>query len=135
MKSMKISNTKREIRGLRTVNCGEILEVTVEDPLYEGQPIIVEVLRPEKHNPTHQIVCYYYIDNKTGHKVEVTIHRNLETGNIGSEVYFFDSKESIQYYTSRNYDDISKLPKKYLKIAVQLNKALYKVFGIIKKRR
>ena len=133
---MKRIDTNREIRGLRTANCGEITEVAgVEDPLYEGQPIIVEVLRPEKHNPTHQIVCYYYIDNKTGNKVEVTIHRSLETGNIGSEVYFFDSKESIQHYTSRNYDDIRKLPKKYLKIAVQLNKALCKVFGSIKKRR
>ena len=46
------------IRGLRTANCGELVEVkTVEDPLYNGRPIIVEVLRPEKHNPTHQIIC------------------------------------------------------------------------------
>ncbi len=124
------------IRGLRTVNCGEITEVkTVEDPIYKGQPIIVEVLRPEKHNPTHQIVCYYCIDSKTGNKVEITLYRSLENGNIGSETYFFDSKDSIQHYTSRNYDNMHKLPTKYIKIVAQLNKAMYEIFGSIKKGR
>lgn len=116
------------IRGLRTVNCGEITEVAgVEDPLYEGQPIIVEVLRPEKHNPIYLILCYYYIDNKTGHKVEIALNRNIKTKSIGVEIYFFEDKDSIQHYTSRAYNDISKLPKKYLKIAKRLNTTVYTI--------
>lgn len=118
------------IRDLKTVNCGEIVEVkTVEDPLLRGETIIVEVLRPEKHNPTHQILCYYYFDNKLSSKVEVTLYRDITNGAIGSEVYFFHSKEDIQHYRSAHYTNFCKVPSKYIKIIGQLNKAMSVLFG------
>lgn len=118
------------IRGLRTVNCGEIVEVkTVEDPLCNGRPIIVEVLRPEKHNPTHQILCYYLFDKKLGSKVEITLYRDITDGTIGSEIYYFHSKEDIQHYRSMNYTNLNKIPNKYIAIIKQLNVSMHEIFG------
>lgn len=118
------------IRGLRTVNCGEIVEVkTVEDPLIKGVPIIVEVLRPEKHNPTHQILCYYLFDKKLGSKVEITLYRDITDGTIGSEIYYFHSKEDIQHYRSMNYINLNKIPNKYIAIIKQLNVSMHEIFG------
>lgn len=116
------------IRGLATANCGEIVTINnVEDPIVTGEPIIVEVLRPEKHNPTHQIVCYYYFDKKLNSKVEVTLYRDITNGNIGSEVYFFKGN-NIQHYKSANYVKLNYMPMKYANIITQLNKALNSVF-------
>lgn len=118
------------IRGLRTVNCGEIVEVkTVEDPLIKGVPIIVEVLRPEKHNPTHQILCYYLFDKKLGSKVEITLYRDITDGTIGSEIYYFHAKEDIQHYRSMNYTNLNKIPNKYIAIIKQLNVSMHEIFG------
>ena len=117
------------IRGIRTVNCGEVVTIrTIEDPLFKGQPIILEVLRPEKHNPTHQIICYYLFDKKLGSKVEVTLYRDITNGTKGSEIYYFHSKEDIQHYRSMNYTNLKNVPNKYLSIISQLNKAMHEVF-------
>lgn len=118
------------IRGLRTANCGEIVEVkTVKDPLIKGVPIIVEVLRPEKHNPTHQILCYYLFDKKLGSKVEITLYRDITDGTIGSEIYYFHAKEDIQHYRSMNYTNLNKIPNKYIAIIKQLNVSMHEIFG------
>ena len=118
------------IRGLRTANCGEIVEVkTVEDPLIKGVPIIVEVLRPEKHNPTHQIICYYLFDKKLGSKVEITLYRDITDGTIGSEIYYFHGREDTQHYRSMNYTNLNKIPNKYIAIIKQLNVSMHEIFG------
>lgn len=120
------------IRGLRTANCGEIVTIkNIEDPLFKGQPIIIEVLRPEKHNPTHQIICYYLFDKKLGSKVEVTLYRDITNGAIGSEIYYFHNKEDTQHYRSMNYVGLNNIPDKYLLIISQLSKAMYEIFGNI----
>jgi hypothetical protein len=117
-----------EIRGLRTVNCGEIVTLNnVEDPLRNGEPLIVEVLRPENHNPTHQIVCYYYINKEIGSKVEVTLAKNITNNTLSSEVYFFKGND-IQHYRSKYYADIKNVPLKYFKILDQLAKAMKILF-------
>ena len=122
------------IRDLRTVNCGEIMELkTIEDPLVKGASILVEVLRPEKHNRDYQIVCYYYFDKKLCSKVEVTLYRNIINGKIGSEVYFFHSKDETHHYRSMNYTNLNKIPNKYIAIIKQLNVSMHEIFGSMKR--
>lgn len=116
------------IRDLKTVNCGEIISIPHKDPL-TNETLYLEVLRPEKHNPTHQIICYYLFDKKLGSKVEITLYRDITDGTIGSEIYYFHSKEDTQHYRSMNYTNLNKIPNKYILIISQLNKAMHEIFG------
>lgn len=130
IKRLKTNSQCREIRGLRTVNCGEVKTLkNIEDPIFKGKDITVEILRPNKHNPEYQIICYYYYDDKIGAKVEVTLYRCISRIDFGSEVYFFKNKDSLQHYRSMNYNASHKLPKKYRDIVYKLYEVLNTEFN------
>lgn len=116
------------INYMRTVNCGDIMTFNIKDPILNKNTITVEVLYPEKHNPTHQIVCYYFL-NENRNKVEITIHRDIRSNTYGSEVYFFKNKEDTQHYRSMNYSDINKTPIKYREILKSLYIVHKELFG------
>lgn len=121
-------NTK-EIYGLRTVNCGEVIEFDTCDPVNPMRNLIVEVLRPEKHNPNAQIMCYYTWDTDKCIKVEITIYRDLKTGMLGSEIYYFHGKHDLQHYRSSNHFMFKKLPKKYVMLVKHLQQAFTEIYG------
>ena len=116
------------INGLRTANCGEIQELNLVDPIRKTRNIKVEVLRPEKHNPYCQIICYYFLNEK-GSKVEITLYKNLKDGIYGSEVYFFKNADETQHYRSMNYVGLRNLPIKYEPIVCTLVTAHKMIFG------
>jgi len=95
---------------IRTVNCGIVENI-------DGMNI--EILSHKFHNPYCNIVCYYYVDRKTGRKTEVTYYKDIETGREGHEVYKFKNADDVCHYRSYNYS-IDKLPKKYQEIANKL---------------
>ena len=101
------------IYGLKTVNRGEIIEFDSADPVNPMRNLIVERLNPEKHNPNYQILCYYIWDTNNCTKIELTIYRDLECGRLGSEIYYFKTKNDLQHYRSSNHPDFRKLPQKY----------------------
>jgi len=110
------------INNCRTVNCGVIVNIGLD---YVKS---VEVLSHKFHNPHCDIVCYYFIDEKTGSKVEVTVCKDLEytgyasNGAYSSGVYFFHRKDDLQHYTSRRYE-LKDVPKKYREIVKDLYRA------------
>jgi hypothetical protein len=114
--------------GCTTVNCGIIKVLNERDPFIPEYPMMVEVLRPENHNPYANIVCYYYWDKENCRKVEVTISVNFKVKSkprVVSEVYFFHSKTDSQHYTSRVYN-LDEVPAKYSKI-IALLKIAYNI--------
>jgi len=117
------------IYGLRTVNCGEIYEFDACDPVNPMRNLIIEVLRPEKHNPKAQIICYYLWDVDKCTKIELTIYRNLEQGRLGSELYYFKGRNDIQHYRSSNHPDFTKLPNKYKKYVNYLMTYFNQIFS------
>ena len=125
------------IRGLRTVNNGEIIQFNKKDLfdsnwVFDGKSnnkIALEVLRPEKHNPDYQIICYYFWDIKIQAKVEVTLYRNIRTNTYGSEVYYFKDKDSLQHYRSRNYPNFVELPGKYYTIIKWIHPCFMEIFN------
>lgn len=118
----------KDIYGLRTVNCGEICEFDACDPINPMRSLILEVLRPEKHNPHAQIICYYLWDTDKCTKIELTIYRR-DDGTIGSEIYHFKNRNELQHHKSSNYENFIKLPKKYVKIIEYLKPYFIEVFG------
>ena len=84
-----------EIYGLHTVNCGEIIKLDTCDLVNPMRELILEVLRPEKHNPNAQIICYYLWDVEKMNKIELTVYR-LSDGTMGSEIYHFKNKKPIE---------------------------------------
>lgn len=127
----------RVIRGLRTVNNGEIVQFNRKD-LFNNSwifsnnseyKISLEVLRPEKHNPDYQIICYYFWDIKLNAKIEVTLYRNIKTNIWGSEVYYFKNREALQHYKSRNYVNFVELPGKYYTIIKWIHPCFIEIFG------
>ena len=117
-----------EIYGLRTVNCGELYEFNVCDPVNPMRNLILEILKPEKHNPHAQIACYYLWDTDKCNKIELTIYR-LDDGTIGSEIYYFKSRTELQHHRSYNYPNFNKLPKKYSRIISYLRHYFIEFFG------
>ena len=116
------------VHGVGTVNSGIMKEFDVEDPIYKGRKLVLEVLKPEKHNPYAEIICYYYWDTKLKSKVEVTLYRNLKTKTMGSEVYYFRDKKDTQHYYSRNYENFIKMPEKYYRIAQYIEPYFRQIF-------
>lgn len=119
------------IGSLKTVNCGEIVTIPDKDPFTHG-PLYLEILRPEKHNPNCQIICYYFWKNtckkSAPKKVEVTLYKRKD-GTWGSEVYYFRTKESLQHYWSRNYENFIGMPKEYYDIVKWIHPYFIKAFG------
>ena len=119
------------IRDLKTVNCGEIISIPHKDPL-TSETLYLEVLRPEKHNPDCQILCYYFWQHdsfrRAPRKTEVTLYRRKD-GTWGSEVYYFRTKESLQHYWSRNYENFVGMPKEYYDIVKWIHPYFVRVFG------
>lgn len=119
------------IRDLKTVNCGEIISIPHKDPL-TNETLYLEVLRPEKHNPNCQIVCYYLWKNSykksLPKKVEITLYRRKD-GTWGSEVYYFRTKMDIHHYYSRNYENFIGMPKDYYDIVKWIHPFFLQIFG------
>lgn len=115
------------INGLQTANCGEIKELLLYDPIRKTNKLVVEVLRPERHNPYCEIICYYFL-NENRNKVEITLYKNLKDGTYGSEIYFFKTASDTQHYRSMNYINLVGLPKKYEPIVNELFAAHKQIF-------
>lgn len=127
------------IHGLGTVNCGEVKEFKGKD-LFDRNwklsnnsdlHVVLEILRPEKHNPGFEIVCYYYWDKEIEAKVEVTIYRDIKTRKMGSEVYYFKGAKESQHYRSRNYPNFIGMPKKHYDIVKWIYPYFLETFGFI----
>ncbi len=109
------------INKCRTVNGGVIV------PIQNSFINAVEVLSHKFHNPSCDIICFYYYDKELGAKVEVTLCKNIKTGRLSNEIYFFRTNEDLQHYYSRNYNEYSLIPKKYLKVIhalIQIHKGI-----------
>ena len=125
------------IHGLNTANCGEVIQFKKKDMFDSNwnitnnsdMHVVLEVLRPEKHNLECQIVCYYFWDKKQNIKVEVTIYKNIKTGRYGSEVYYFKDKKETQHHRSRNFPNFVKMPAKYYDIVKWIHPCFLEVFG------
>lgn len=118
----------KTIYGLRTVNCGELYEFNVCDPINNNRSLILEILKPENYNPHAQIVCYYLWDSEKHTKIELTIYR-IDDGTMGSEIYYFKNKDELQHFRSSNYENFVNLPKKYTRIISYLRHYFIEVFG------
>ena len=116
-----------EIYGLRTVNCGEILEFDDPDLVNPMRNLMIEVLRPERHNPNAQIICYYLWDTHTCTKVEITVYK-LSNGTMGSEIYYFRSKGALQHHKSYNFPNFFNVPKKFQYIVRYLTQIFNEVY-------
>lgn len=112
---------------LKPVNCGEILETNLKDPINPKNKMWVEVLRPEKHNKDYQIICYYMMNNSR--KIEITLYKNILNNTWGSEIYYFDNKDSLQHYYSKSYKGFVKMPSKYYTIIKYIHPVFIKIFG------
>lgn len=126
------------IHGLSTVNCGEIRQFNKKD-IFDSNwritnnsdwHVTLEILRPEKHNPDCEIVCYYFWDKKQNIKVEVTLCRNIKTRKWSSEVYYFKTKQDIQHYRSRVFPGFVDMPSKYYDIIKWIHPCFLEVFGV-----
>ena len=119
------------IRDLKAVNCGEIISIPHKDPL-TSETLYLEVLRPEKHNPNCQIICYYLWKNgykkSSPKKVEITLYRTKD-GIWGSEVYYFKTKMDTHHYYSRDYENFIGMPKDYYDIIKWIHPFFLKIFG------
>lgn len=119
------------INDLKAVNCGEILSFAHKDPL-NSQTLYLEVLRPEKHNPNCQIVCYYFWQkahgSKSPRKVMLTLYRTKD-GIWGSEVYYFRTKLCLHHYYSKNYEKFVGMPKDYYDIIKWIHPIFIEIFG------
>lgn len=104
------------IHGVGATNNGEYKEFNTEDPIYKGRKLVLEILRPEKHNPNTEMVCYYFWDNKIKAKIKLTLYRHLNNKTMGSEVYYYKDRQDIKHYYSRNYINFVKIPEKYYDI-------------------
>ena len=125
------------IHGLTTVNGGEIKQFNKPD-IFESdwslsdkssRHLVLEILRPEKHNPYCQIVCYYFWDRKESRKVMVTLHRDIRNNTWGSTVYYFKDAKSLQHYHSRNYNNFVGMPQKYYDIVHYIHPNFIEIFG------
>ena len=117
-----------EIYGLRTVNCGEIYEFDICDPINPMRNMMLEILRPEKHNPYAQIVCYYLWDTTKCAKIEITVYK-LDDGTVGSEIYYFKNQSATQHYRSSNHPNFVKLPKKYQSLIKYIQQGFNEIYN------
>lgn len=125
------------IHGLNTANNGEIIQFNKKDMFDSNWNITnnsdwhvtLEILRPERHNPECQIVCYYFWDKRQQIKIEVTLYKNIKTGKYGSEIYYFKNKYDTQHHKSRNFPNFAGMPKKYYDIIKWIHPCFIEVFG------
>lgn len=122
------------INGLNTVNCGEIIWLDAQDPVNKKLRLGVEVLRPEKHNPNAEIMCYYFWDsalNKgVGAKIELSIYRVLDKNKWGAEVRYFTNAKDLHPYRSVVYSEFIRMPGKYYELVKYLHKYFRMIYKI-----
>lgn len=114
---------------LKPVNRGAIKTYNMPDPIYRSEQLSLEVLYPANHNPSYEIICYYFKDSD-GRKIEVTIARNIATRQYSSEVYYFRTASDSQHYTSRHYPNFVNMPKRYYDIVKYIHAAFIQEFGV-----
>lgn len=128
---------RQSIRGLDTVNCGNIVTFSKNDCFDSNWklnsenkiPLQLEILNPANHNTNCQIVCYYYWDVKSLRKVEITLCRDIRTKQWCADVFYFRTRNDTHHYTSRHYDSFVNMPKLQYEIIKWIHPCFIEVFG------